>query len=177
MKEIFDRVSVRKYTVQPVEAEKVEKLLRAAMAAPSAGNQQPWEFYIVRDRSAIQALSKSAALGVLRRAQSGNARSACRMQPLRQTLARRTAGHRDPKPRGGLAFPGILGTGPGRVHAESAAGSGASWSGSGLDGHSAASGPHGEGQRRTRLQGPQALCAGSCGLSGSCLQTAQTRPL
>ena len=59
MKEIFDRVSVRKYTVQPVEAEKVEKLLRAAMAAPSAGNQQPWEFYIVRDRSAIQALSKA----------------------------------------------------------------------------------------------------------------------
>ena len=42
MKEIFDRVSVRKYTVQPVEAEKVEKLLRAAMAAPSAGNQQRW---------------------------------------------------------------------------------------------------------------------------------------
>ena len=51
MKEIFDRVSVRKYTVQPVEAEKVEKLLRAAMAAPSAGNQQPWEFCGIGKRS------------------------------------------------------------------------------------------------------------------------------
>ena len=57
MKEIFDRVSVRKYTVQPVEAEKVEKLLRAAMAAPSAGNQQPWEFCIVRNRETLDQLA------------------------------------------------------------------------------------------------------------------------
>ena len=57
MKEIFDRVSVRKYTVQPVEAEKVEKLLRAAMAAPSAGNQQPWEFCVVRNRETLDQLA------------------------------------------------------------------------------------------------------------------------
>ena len=38
--------------------EKIEKVLRAAMAAPSAGNQQPWEFYVVTDKEVITALSK-----------------------------------------------------------------------------------------------------------------------
>ena len=58
MKEIFERVSIRKYTDQPVENEKILAILRAAMAAPSAGNQQPWEFYVVRDRSKLEALSQ-----------------------------------------------------------------------------------------------------------------------
>ena len=58
MKEIFERVSIRKYTDQPVEDEKILAILRAAMAAPSAGNQQPWEFYVVRDRSKLEELSR-----------------------------------------------------------------------------------------------------------------------
>ena len=58
MNEIFKRVSIRKYEDKPVEQEKVEKVLRAAMAAPSAGNQQPWEFYVVTDKEKITALSK-----------------------------------------------------------------------------------------------------------------------
>ena len=58
MNEIFRRISVRKYTDEPVEPEKIEQILRAAMAAPSAGNQQPWEFYVVRDRAVIKALSE-----------------------------------------------------------------------------------------------------------------------
>ena len=41
MDSIFHRVSIRKFQDKPVEPEKIEKLLRAAMAAPSAGNQQP----------------------------------------------------------------------------------------------------------------------------------------
>ena len=39
--EIFKRVSIRKFESRPVESSKLEKILRAAMAAPSAGNQQP----------------------------------------------------------------------------------------------------------------------------------------
>ena len=58
MNEIFTRVSIRKYEDRPVEQEKVEKILRAAMAAPSAGNQQPWEFYVVTDKEKIKALSE-----------------------------------------------------------------------------------------------------------------------
>ena len=54
MDAIFKRISVRKYESRPVEPEKVERLLRAAMAAPSARNQQPWEFYVVTDRETIR---------------------------------------------------------------------------------------------------------------------------
>ena len=58
MKEIFERVSIRKYTDRAVEDEKILTILRAAMAAPSAGNQQPWEFYVVRDRNKLEELSR-----------------------------------------------------------------------------------------------------------------------
>jgi nitroreductase len=44
----------------PVEQEKVEKLLRAAMAAPSGGNQQPWEFIVVTDEKLRADLSGMA---------------------------------------------------------------------------------------------------------------------
>ena len=60
MKELFTRISVRKYTDQPVEAEKIDAILKAAMQAPSAGNQQPWEFYVVTDPEVIAALAKSS---------------------------------------------------------------------------------------------------------------------
>lgn len=57
MKEIFNRRSIRKFEDKPVEKEKVDKLLRAAMQAPSAGNQQPWEFIVVEDKDALNKLS------------------------------------------------------------------------------------------------------------------------
>lgn len=59
MNEIFHRVSIRKYQDKPVEPEKIEQLLRAAMAAPSAGNQQPWEFYVVTNRTVIEQLART----------------------------------------------------------------------------------------------------------------------
>jgi nitroreductase len=46
---IFQRRSIRKYTEQPVEPEKLDLLLKAAMAAPSAMNCKPWEFIVVTD--------------------------------------------------------------------------------------------------------------------------------
>jgi nitroreductase len=46
---IFSRRSIRKYTDQPVEIEKLDLLLKAAMAAPSAMNCKPWEFIVVTD--------------------------------------------------------------------------------------------------------------------------------
>lgn len=60
MESIFHRVSIRKYQDKEIEPEKVEKLLRAAMAAPSACNQQPWEYYVVTNREKIEALSKAS---------------------------------------------------------------------------------------------------------------------
>ncbi len=48
------RRSIRRYKKEEVSREQLETLLRAAMAAPSAGNQQPWEFIILRDPAAIE---------------------------------------------------------------------------------------------------------------------------
>lgn len=45
---ILDRRSVRRYTCQPVSAAQLRTLLTAAMAAPSAVNERPWEFVVVR---------------------------------------------------------------------------------------------------------------------------------
>lgn len=56
MKEIFARRSIRAYTDQKVERDKVERLLRAAMVAPSAKNQQPWEFLVIEDRAVLDKL-------------------------------------------------------------------------------------------------------------------------
>ena len=58
MNEIFTRISVRKYQDKPVEKEKTMAILKAAMQAPSAGNQQPWEFYVVTSKEKLKALSE-----------------------------------------------------------------------------------------------------------------------
>jgi nitroreductase len=58
MNNIYTRVSIRKYQDRPVEKEKTEAILRAAMQAPSAGNQQPWEFYVVTNKEKLAALSE-----------------------------------------------------------------------------------------------------------------------
>lgn len=57
MNSIFLRRSIRNYLDKPIENEKVEQLLKAAMQAPSAGNQQPWEFIVVRDKELLMKLS------------------------------------------------------------------------------------------------------------------------
>lgn len=58
MKEIFHRTSIRKYKEKNVSKEDIEMLLKAAMAAPSAGNQQPWHFYVVTNSEKIKQLSE-----------------------------------------------------------------------------------------------------------------------
>ena len=58
MNSIFHRVSIRKYKDQPVEKDKILQILKAGMQAPSACNQQPWEFYVVTDTEKIRQLSK-----------------------------------------------------------------------------------------------------------------------
>ena len=58
MNAIFTRTSVRSYEERPVEPEKIEKILKAAMVAPSAMNQQPWEFYVVTNKDVLQKLSE-----------------------------------------------------------------------------------------------------------------------
>ena len=54
---IFSRKSVRSYTDQAVSDEQVEQMLRAAMAAPTGMNVQPWRFVVVRDPAVKEALA------------------------------------------------------------------------------------------------------------------------
>src|SRR5699024_4662879 len=57
MNSIFHRVSIRKYEDRPVKQEKLLQILKAGMQAPSACNQQPWEFYVVTDKEMIRKLA------------------------------------------------------------------------------------------------------------------------
>jgi nitroreductase len=53
MNEIFDRRSVREYKDIPVSDDLVENIIKAGMAAPSAGNEMPWHFIIINDRQKL----------------------------------------------------------------------------------------------------------------------------
>lgn len=55
---IFTRRSIRKYTDLTVPDEMVSRLLKAALSAPSAGNEQAWQFVVIRDRSILDAIPK-----------------------------------------------------------------------------------------------------------------------
>ena len=54
MNEIYTRRSLRRFTNQPLSDKEIEQLLRAAMQAPSAGNCQPWEFIVVKNKSTFE---------------------------------------------------------------------------------------------------------------------------
>lgn len=56
MDAIFNRRSVRKYLAKPIPEEDVTTLLKAAMRAPSAGNEQPWEFVVLRRRETMEGI-------------------------------------------------------------------------------------------------------------------------
>lgn len=64
---ILTRRSIRKYTDQPVADALVTELLRAAMAAPSAGNQQPWHFIVVRDKALLEGIAAFHPYGAMTR--------------------------------------------------------------------------------------------------------------
>ena len=55
---IHARTSVRTYSDKPIEKSVLTELVKAGMAAPTAGNRQPWEFYVVRDTAIIKQMTK-----------------------------------------------------------------------------------------------------------------------
>ncbi|WP_017415444.1 nitroreductase family protein [Clostridium tunisiense] len=58
MDSILKRRSIRKYKDIKVSNEIVEDLLKAAMAAPSAGNEQPWEFVVLKDKEIMKNITE-----------------------------------------------------------------------------------------------------------------------
>jgi nitroreductase len=63
--EFFDvirtRRSIRRFEDRPVEEEKLQAILAAANDAPSAGNLQAYEIYLVKDRTARTRLAGTIA--------------------------------------------------------------------------------------------------------------------
>ena len=55
---ILSRRSIRKFKNVPVSEEDLETILKCAMAAPSAGNEQPWHFIIINDRDILDKIPK-----------------------------------------------------------------------------------------------------------------------
>ncbi len=55
---LFERRSIRKYTDSPIGEKELERLLMAAMCAPSAGNQQTWEFIVLKDKNIMSDIAQ-----------------------------------------------------------------------------------------------------------------------
>lgn len=60
---IYARRSIRQYQDKPVEREKIELLLKAAMAAPSAMNSKPWEFVVVTQIETLDKIRSALMFG------------------------------------------------------------------------------------------------------------------
>lgn len=57
---IYSRRAVRDYAEEGVARPLLQKLIDAAVQAPSAVNEQPWLFTVVQDRAALSLISREA---------------------------------------------------------------------------------------------------------------------
>lgn len=60
---ILTRRSIRSFTEQAVSNGQIDTLLRAAMAAPTAKNAQPWVFVVVTDKTTLKQLAEELPYG------------------------------------------------------------------------------------------------------------------
>jgi len=85
-----NRRTVRKFKSTPIPKEHILKILEAAHFAPTAGNQQPWRFLVIQDRTKLDRLKEEAVAWYLdlyrSKAQSEDAKLKEVAQSLRGTL-------------------------------------------------------------------------------------------
>jgi len=74
IKAIHSRRSIRKYEDRAVPDESIRQIISAGMSAPSAGNQQPWQFIVIKDKNILDKIptvhrhasfAKNAPLAIL----------------------------------------------------------------------------------------------------------------
>lgn len=58
LEDIMTRTSVRSYSDKEVGEAQIDTLLRAAMAAPTAGNKQPWRFVVINDKAMLKTIGE-----------------------------------------------------------------------------------------------------------------------
>ena len=57
------RRSIRKFQDRPVEEEKIEAMMKAALLAPSSKSSRPWHFVVVDDKEKLQKMAESREMG------------------------------------------------------------------------------------------------------------------
>lgn len=83
-----NRRTVRKFGPKPVPQEHLMKILDTARFAPTAGNQQPWIFLVIRDRAQLDSLKEAALSWALEAAAKKRQYSAEELAAVRDNLAR-----------------------------------------------------------------------------------------
>ncbi len=63
MPEIQKRRSIRKFMDRPVEQDKRDTIIEAALRAPSSMGRDPWEFIVVDEKAMLEKLSKAKPHG------------------------------------------------------------------------------------------------------------------
>jgi nitroreductase len=63
---IYGRRAVREYTAEAVDENQLRSLIESAIQAPSAVNQQPWLFTVLRDAALLSEISDKAKAYMLR---------------------------------------------------------------------------------------------------------------
>lgn len=63
---LYSRRAVRDYTAEPVDEQTIRQLIDAAIQAPSAVNEQPWSFTVVREQALLDRISRDAKAHMLR---------------------------------------------------------------------------------------------------------------
>ncbi len=76
------RRSVRQYQNRPVEIALVEEIISESTLAPNAGNEQPWKFIIINDKSLIRAISDESKKNILARIEASPDDYAKKYQPM-----------------------------------------------------------------------------------------------
>ena len=69
-KEMFTEIarkrrSVKKFTSQQVEQEKIDAIIEAALRSPSGRAARPWEFVVVKDKALLEKLSTARPSGAV----------------------------------------------------------------------------------------------------------------
>jgi nitroreductase len=70
---IYSRRSVREFTTEPVDQPTLQQIIDAAIQAPSAMNQQPWRFAVLRDQALLDHISRESKAFLLRTTPPGPA--------------------------------------------------------------------------------------------------------
>lgn len=71
MEAINTRRAVRSFSAEPVDRKTLDTLIDAAIQAPSAMNEQPWKFSVVRDRAVLDRISRASKAHMLKTSPAG----------------------------------------------------------------------------------------------------------